>query len=424
MQGLGSIMMELFVMFAAAKLAGELFDRVGQPPVIGELLAGILIGPHALALIGRPAPDLLSVFPDEASARTALDTVHQLLSGLGVVVLLFFVGLESPLIDLLRVGPSAARIAVAGVSASFGLGMGLALLLRMSLTSALFVGAILASTSVGISARVFADMGQLGSPEARLVLAAAVIDDLLGLLALTIVTAIGRTGSIDLVALGSVSVQAVAFVVVAGLACTFAVRRFGLHVHSLHVRDSPFVVGMVTCLGLAALASYVGLAALIGAFLAGVAFAETRDEFQLQRRASPVYELLVPFFFVLTGSQVDWHVVLDPSTLGLVVLIIVVAALGKLVACGLGAWGLGGWSMAMIGVGMMPRGEVSLIAASVGASTGAIGGGLFSSVVVMSVLTAVVVPPLLAVLYRHAAAQGQVAADEWEVAAEPVLPEF
>src|ERR671932_1482145 len=242
MLGLGSILLELFIMFAAAKLAGELFDRVGLPPVVGELVAGAVIGPHALGLIGQPAPDVLSAFHDEADARAALETIHQLLAGLGAVVLLFFVGLESPLNELVRVGRRAAAIALAGVLASGGLGICLAVLLGMPPISALFVGAILGSTSVGISARVFADLGRLNSREARIVLGAAVIDDILGLLGLTAVSTIGRTGSADAAALGSISLEALAFVMVAALVCTFAVRRLRFRLQSLHLRDAPFVV--------------------------------------------------------------------------------------------------------------------------------------------------------------------------------------
>src|SRR5919202_3610713 len=423
MTGLGSILFELFVIFAAAKIAGEVFDRLGQPPVVGELLAGALIGPHALGLIGQPGADLLAIFREEADARTALETIHQLLGGLGAVMLLFFVGLESPLIELVRVGPRATAVACSGVIVSFGLGIGLALLLGMPAVSALFVGAILGSTSVGISARVFADLGRLNSREARIVLGAAVIDDILGLLGLTAVSTIGRTGSADAAALGSISLEALAFVMVAALVCTFAVRRLRFRLQSLHLRDAPFVVAMAVCLGLAALASRVGLAALVGAFLAGIAFAETREQFELERRASPVYELLVPFFFVLTGSQVDWRALLVPSSAGLLIVLALLAAASKLIGCGLAAWGLGRWTMATVGVGMIPRGEVSLIAATAGAASGAIPSELFSAAVGMSVLTTLLVPPLLTLLYRHGKGAPESRGRDWE-GAQSVLPEF
>jgi Kef-type K+ transport system membrane component KefB len=421
--GLGSILFELFVVFAAAKLAGEVFDRLGLPPVVGELVVGVLIGPHALGLIGQPGPDMLSAFGSEADAKAALEAIHQLLAGLGAVVLLFFVGLESPLHELVRVGARAAGVAVAGVIASFGMGLGLAMLLQMPPISSLFLGAILGSTSVGISARVFADLGRLHAREARIVLGAAVIDDILGLIGLAAVSALGRTGSADAATLGSLGVQALAFVVIAGLACTIAVRRLRFRLESLHLRDAPFVVAMAACLGLAALASRVGLAALVGAFLAGIAFAETREQFELERRATPVYELLVPFFFVLTGSQVDWHLFLAPSTAVLIVGVTLLACCSKVMGCGLAAWGLGRWTMATVGVGMIPRGEVTLIAATVGASLGAISSGFFSAAVGMSVLTTLLVPPLLSLLYRQGAAALAAGAGELE-GAHGALPEF
>jgi Kef-type K+ transport system membrane component KefB len=421
MHGFTSILFDLFIMFAAAKVAGEVFNRFGHPAVIGELLAGMLIGPYTLGLVGHPVPDLVTQFHGEAEAKMALDSIYELLSGLGVVVLLFFVGLESPLSDLLRVGVRATGIALAGVVASFGLGLLLAAWLGLPGLSGLFVAATLVSTSVGISARVLADLGQLSSAAARLILSAAIIDDMLGLLVIGIVSAFGRDGGIDAPSVAALTAQALAFIGLGALVCTFAVRRLGWRIAGLHFRDAPFVVGMTLCLGLAALAGRVGLAALIGAFLAGVAFAETREQFELERRALPVYELLVPFFFVVTGMQVDWRLLLDPAVVPVAVAAVTVAILGKLAACGAAAWGLGRWTMAIVGLGMVPRGEVSLIAATVGASVGAITPTFFSVVVLVTVATALLVPPLMAVFYRgHARATEQ---GRWKVA-QGVLPEF
>jgi Kef-type K+ transport system membrane component KefB len=421
--GSGSIILELFVIFAAAKLAGEVFDRLALPPVVGELVAGALIGPNALGLIGRPGQDLLVAFGTQADAQAALDTIHQLLATLGAVVLLFFVGLESPLHEMLRVGRRAAGVAVSGVVVSFALGIGLATVLGMPPISSLFVGAIFGSTSVGISARVFADLGRLDAREARIVLGAAVIDDILGLIGLTAVSALSRTGGADAVTLGTLSLQALAFVVIAALVCTYAVRRLRFRLELLHLRDAPFVVAMAACFGLAALASRVGLAALVGAFLAGIAFAETREQFELERRATPVYELLVPFFFVLTGSRVDWHALWVPSSALLIVGLVLLASCSKIIGCGLAAWGLGRWTMATVGVGMIPRGELTLIAATIAASLGAISTDFFSAVVGMSVLTTLLAAPLLALLYRQRTAALAMAGDELE-SAHGVLPEF
>lgn len=422
-QAIAEILADLFIIFAAAKLAGELFDRLGQPAVIGELLAGALIGPHALGLIGQPSPELVALFHDQAAAGEALQVVYHVLSELGVVVLLFFVGLETRLADLARVGARATAVAVAGVGLPFALGFGLMALLGHPSVEALFVGAALVATSVGITARVLADLGRLGTQEARIILGAAVIDDVLGLLVLSVVAAVGREGQVNALSVGAIAIQALVFVVFVALVGTHAVRRFGWRVEMLRVRNAPFVVAMATCLGLAALAAQIGLAAIIGAFLAGMAFAETRDRYELEHRALPVYELLVPFFFVVTGSQVDWRLFLDGSLLGLAAAVTGLAVLSKLVGCGLAAAGLGRRAMAVVGVGMVPRGEVGLIVASVGASLRVIPPPVFSVVVMMSVITTLVVPPVLTLLYRGE--RQRVAAEEVPIEApDQVLPEL
>jgi Kef-type K+ transport system membrane component KefB len=400
MPALATILADLFFIFLAAKLAGELFDRIGQPPVIGELLAGVVIGPHALGLIGQPSPALVALLHDEAAAREALDLVYHVLSEIGVVVLLFFVGLETRLGDILRVGPRAMLVATAGVVLPFVLGYGYISLSGQPRIEALFMAAAMVATSVGITARVLADLGHLGAREARIILGAAVIDDVLGLLVLTVVTSVGQVGEARLADVAAIALQAALFVGLVALIGTRVVRRQGWRVERLRIRNAPFVVAMLLCLGLAALAAQIGLAAIIGAFLAGMVFAETRDRFHLESRALPVYELLVPFFFVLTGSQVDWRLFVDPALVGIALAVTALAVLGKLVACGLSAWGMGTRRMLIVGVGMVPRGEVGLIVASVGASLAAIPPRLYSVVVVMSVLTTVLVPPVLQLLYR------------------------
>ncbi|HZS02594.1 MAG TPA: cation:proton antiporter, partial [Chloroflexota bacterium] len=185
---------------------------------------------------------------------------------------------------------------------------------------------------------------------------------------------------------------------------TRVVQRFSVRLELLRIRNAPFAVAVVVCLGLAALADIIGLAAIIGAFLAGLAFAETREQYALEHQTLPVYELLVPMFFVITGASVDWRVFLDGPVVGLALVVTALAILGKVVGCGLGAWGLGPRGMAIVGVGMAPRGEVGLIVASVGQSLHAIPDAVFSVVVVMSVLTTLAVPPLLPLLFRGYAA--------------------
>jgi Kef-type K+ transport system membrane component KefB len=402
--GVGEIIAQLFIIFAVAKLAGEVFQRLGQPPVIGELLAGILIGPYALGWIGVPGGALVGLFHDPELAQEALGLVLHVLAELGAIFLLFFVGLETRLSDLLRVGGRAATVAIAGVVLPFVAGAALMLALGHPTLEAAFVGTALVATSVGITARVLGDLGYLNSLEARIILGAAVVDDILGMIALAIVAGIGATGQVALLPVATTAALAVAFTAFVAFAGTRVVRRFSCHLEGLHIRNAPFVVAVTVCLGLAALAAVIGLAAIIGAFLAGLAFAETREQYALEHQTLPVYELLVPMFFVITGASVDWRLFLDGSLLGLALVITVLAIATKAVGCGLGAGGLGLRSMAIVGVGMAPRGEVGLIVASIGQGTSALPPQIFSVVVVMSVLTTLVVPPLLPLLFRgHAA---------------------
>lgn len=397
----GAILLDLFIIYAAARFAGELFERLRQPAVIGELLAGALIGPYALGLIGVPNPGLTEVFHgDPAAAQEALDLIYNVISTLGVVVLLFMVGLETRLDQAVRVGPRALAVAVAGVVAPFVLGFGLIEYLGHTRAESLFMGAAMVATSVGITARVLRDLHATATPEARIILGAAVIDDILGLMVLAVVVGLSATGRVSFVEVGLIVAQAVGFTVLVVLIGVGAIRRLDLHLERLRVENAPLAVALVTMLGLAALASQVGLAAIVGAFLAGMVFAESRQQRKLHEESQPIYQFLAPFFFVITGSHVDWRVFLDGSVIGLALVITALAILGKVVGCGLPAAGLGLRSMAVIGVGMAPRGEVGLIIASVGRGLEAVSDAMFSVVVIMSVLTTLMAPPLLRLLIR------------------------
>jgi Kef-type K+ transport system membrane component KefB len=398
--GVGEIIADLFVIFAVAKLVGEVFQRWRQPPVIGELLAGVVIGPYGLGWIGQPGEALVQLFHDPALAQESLQLVYHVVAELGAIFLLFFVGLETRLSELLHVGPRAVGVAVGGVVLPFLLGASLMLLLGHPTLEAAFVGTALVATSVGITARVLSDLGYLHTTEARLILGAAVLDDILGLVALAVVSGVGTTGQVAPLQVATTAGLAIAFTLFAALVGTRAVRRFSIHLERLQLENAPFVVAVLVCLGLAALADMIGLAAIIGAFLAGLAFAEAREQYALEREALPVYQLLVPMFFVITGASVDWRVFLDGSLIGLALTVTALAVLGKVVGCGLGAWGLAPRSIAIVGIGMTPRGEVGLIVASLGQSLGAIPPAVFSLVVVMSVLTTLLVPPLLPLLFR------------------------
>lgn len=387
-------------MFVAAKLVGELFERFRQPAVIGEILVGVLIGPYALGWIGVPSEPMIEKFHSVEAAREVLDTVYDTLAELGVLILLFMVGLETRLSDILRVGTRALIVACAGVVVPFMLGFFFVATLGRPSIEAVFMGTAMVATSVGITARVLADLGHIQEDEARIILGAAVIDDILGMIVLAAVSALGNGETPSLFSIGVVAAQAIAFVVFVVLAGQHAVRRWSGHIDRLRIREAPFVVAVALMLTLAMLSVMTGLAAIIGAFLAGMVFAELREQYELEKQVLPLYELLVPVFFVLTGSRVDWRLFVDSSVVGVALTVTALAIVGKLIGCGGGAWGMGWRSVAIIGVGMAPRGEVGLIVANVGRSLGTIPPDLFSTVVIMSVLTTLFVPPVLTFLYR------------------------
>lgn len=396
-----SILTDLLIVFVAAKLVGEIFTRIGQPAVIGELLVGVLIGPFALGLIGRPGPELLELFHDDPSvASEALHLTLEVFAEVGVVVLLFFVGLETRLDEMLKVGWRAAIVGTLGVVLPFIAGTALMLALGEPAVESLFIGVALVATSVGITARVLRDLGVLDAQEARIILGAAVFDDILGLLMLTIVSGIGSTGEVNVGRVVAIAAPALGFTAVVAFAGTWAARRWFHLVSYLHIDNAPVVVSLALMLGLAVLAAAIGLAAIIGAFLAGMMLAEIAEEHELERRILPLYEFLVPFFFVITGSLVDPRLFLQRETIGIALLVTAVAIVTKAAGAGLGGIGLSLRSISVIGVGMVPRGEVGLIVASIGLSMGVVEHRLFSVVVVMAVVTTLIVPPILTWLLR------------------------
>lgn len=373
------ILFELFVIFVAAKLAGEIFERLRQPAVIGELLVGIALGSHALGVIG--------------------DTeVHHTLQELGAIVLLFMVGLDTRLHEVRAVGGRALAVGATGIVLPFAAGAGFIAAIGRSGDEAAFIGAAMVATSVGITARVLADLGMVQEKESRIILGAAVVDDVLGLLVLALVTGLAG-GDLSVVEIVVLAVEAIAFVVGLGLIGTRLVNAVSPVIEGARTPRGELTFALAVCLGLAALAGAVGLAAIIGAFLAGMAFAEIRPRWDLEEQVNPVYHLLVPFFFVVTGSRVDLGALTDPDTLGLVVAVTGLAIAGKLIGCGGAAWGMGRRSAAIIGVGMVPRGEVGIIVATVGLAEGVIGPELYGVVVAMSILTTLVAPPFLKILF-------------------------
>ncbi|MEE8346761.1 MAG: cation:proton antiporter [Dehalococcoidia bacterium] len=405
MEEITGILLDLFVLFTAAKVAGELFLRARQPPIVGEVLVGVLIGPHALGLVGTPDSSLIGLFGgDKEAAEEALTVVLDVLAGLGVIILLFFVGLETRLRDLTEVGGRAIIVAVLGIIFPFVLGF--ALIWATNPTGsedlgieAAFVATAMVATSIGITARVLGDIGAIHTREARIILGAAVVDDILALLLLSVVSGLGAD-DFDVLKLGLTALAGVSFVVFAALVGTRVIRQYSIHLERLKIRNAPFLVAMIVMLGLSALAGIIGLAAIIGAFLAGMMLAEAKERFNLEQQALPVYEFLVPFFFVIIGTKVDLGAFTDTTILAIALGVTALAVVGKLMGGGLASLGLSGRSAAIVGTGMVPRGEVGLVVASIGAGIGVISDDMFSVVVFMSIATTILAPPVLVWLYR------------------------
>jgi Kef-type K+ transport system membrane component KefB len=377
-----ALLLGLALVWLAAKLAGEGMERVGQTAVLGELLAGVLIGPGVLGLVRES------------------DVMHAL-AELGVVILLFEVGLESDLHELLRAGVQATLVALAGIAVPFVVGFGLMSWLGHSSLVAVFVGATLTATSVGITARVLADLGRLSDRAAKVVLGAAVVDDILGLIILAVVTGVARTGQVSLAAVGLLTGKALVFLAVGiVLGVRLAPTLVGW-VARLHARGALIVFAVVFAVALAAVADLVGLATIIGAFAAGLILATTERRAHIEERIKPVADLLVPVFFVTVGMKVE-PAMLDPfgehGQFALALVLTALAVASKLSA-GLVVYqpGVRRWP---VGVGMVPRGEVGLIFAGTGLAAGVIAEDLYSALVVVVMLTTFVAPPWLKALYR------------------------
>jgi Kef-type K+ transport system membrane component KefB len=376
-----ALLFSLVVVWLAARLGGEAMLRLGQTAVVGELLAGLAIGPGALAIV---AP---SVFLDG-------------LAEIGVVILLFEIGLASDLDRLLRSGLQSLVVALVGIVSPLLLGFALARWWGLTPLGAVFIGAALTATSVGVTARVFSELGKVNDPPAQVVLGAAVADDVLGLVILSVVAGLARTGHVSLWSMVTLLLGAVLFLTAA---ITIGVRLAPFFVRwadRMQTRGSLIVWAVLFCTVLAVLAERSGLAAMIGAFAAGLVLAKTERGVHIEDRIKPVSDLFVPIFFVTIGMHVDLRH-LDPlsprGTLVFAVLLTLVAVASKLVAA-LGVYRPDVRRLP-VGVGMIPRGEVGLIFAAIGLTGDVITPELYAAVVLMIVLTTVVGPVWLRRLY-------------------------
>ena len=372
----------MLLVFGTAKILGEISERLALPSIVGEILAGVLLGASVLNWV---EPGQITQFSD-----------------LGVMFLLFRVGLEVKASDLFQVGRVASLVALLGVLLPFAMGYAIYIYTGSNQIEALFVGAAMVATSVGITAQVLAAKGLLNVRASRIILAAAVIDDILGLIVLAIVSSMAR-GTFDVLQLTTTAGLSIGFTL---FVLSFGSRTMGRVLPGIDRRlrggESQFSLAMILLFALAVFASYAGVAAIIGAFLAGVALAESVSH-RVQDLAQGVTELLVPFFLAGIGLALDVNVLRDPRTLTLAAVITVAAIVSKLLGCGLGALSLGWPDARRIGAGMVPRGEVGMVVAQLGAAMGIVSKATYGVVVVMAVLTTVVAPVLLALTFRSLA---------------------
>ncbi len=379
---LEGVLLDLFVVLLAAKLGDELFKRIRQPTVVGEILAGVVIGPSVLGLVD-------------------LSQILELFAELGVIFLLFWVGLETRLSDLRAVGRIALLVALLGVLFPGAAGVALGVVRGEDTATSVFFAAALAATSVGITSAVLTELRAVKTVPGRTILAAAVVDDVLALLVLAVAVSIAETGGIDVGDLGLTAALSAAFVAFVALGGGSLLRRRPQLLTAPRFADSPLLPAVLLCLGLAVVAGEIGLAGIIGAFLAGMVIAESSEREAVESEVGALYAFFPPFFFASIGIQLDLGALADGPTLLLLTGVTALAVVTKLAGGWLGARQLGAREALVVGVGMVPRGEVGIIVAGIGATAGVITDELFAVIVGMAVITTLIVPPVLRVLLRR-----------------------
>jgi Kef-type K+ transport system membrane component KefB len=397
-----SLFLVLATMLVAAKLLGELAERFGQPAVLGELVAGVLLGGSVLGVVPLDGP--------------AADVVH-VLAELGVVLLLFEIGLETDLREMFRVGTASLAVATVGVVLPFVFGFVYWAYVPHAAsgggtdltTAAIFVGATLTATSVGITARVLSDLNRLNTEEAKIIIGAAVLDDVIGLVILTVVSGMAAGVSVSTLGIVRISAVAIGFLVVAVLVGRFAVPRLFDLIVRMQVRYVLLVFAFAFALGLAAVASVAGSALILGAFAAGIILSGTNQFDTIEREIRPVASIFTPIFFVSVGASVNLRL-LDPTSegsaglLGIAAALTVLAIVGKIAAGWAAPWVR--FRRIVVGVGMVPRGEVGLIFADIGRRAGVLNEAVFGAVLLMIMVTTFVAPPALKLLFGPPRASG------------------
>ena len=417
---LAGVLLSLVFIYLASKLGGELSRLVDLPPVLGELIAGVVVGVSALHLLVFPETgavasnsvvvtilqQIAGLSPESSGeVFTSFSEVVSVLAELGVIILLFEIGLESDLRELQKVGSKAAIVAVVGVVAPFVAGTaGLMLIFGMPTIPAVFAGAALTATSIGITSKVLSELGQLKSTEGQIIVGAAVIDDVLGIIVLAVVASLAKTGEVDVANLIYLIVSATAFLLGSIFLGKFFNKSFVAIADKLQTRGNLVIPALIFAFSMAFLANAIHLEAILGAFAAGLVLDETDKRKELDQQIIPIADILVPIFFVSVGSKVDLSV-LNPTSAdnrqGLVIaaFLIVVAIIGKVIT-GWAVFGKEKVNRLAIGIGMIPRGEVGLVFAGIGAASGVLDKPLQAAIIIMVILTTFIAPPLLRLAFK------------------------
>ena len=416
---LAGVLLSAVTIYFAAKLGGELCAAFDFPSVLGELIAGVVVGVSALHLLVFPEGGIevgdsfimqflqitSNLTPENAAATFHIQSeVISLLAEIGVIVLLFEIGLESNLKELMEVGTQALIVAVVGVVAPFAAGTaGLMIIFNVPVVPAIFAGAALTATSIGITSRVLSEMGQLTSKEGQIILGAAVIDDVLGVIVLAVAASLAKTGEVDVSNVISLIISASSFLVGAILLGKVFNKSFVKIVDLLKTRGGVIVPAFTFAFAMAYLATAIHLEAILGAFAAGLVLDETDTRKELQRLVEPVSDMLVPIFFIAVGAKTNLSVLnpIDPANReGLIIaaFLILVAIIGKVLA-GFTVFNQPDLDKLAIGVGMIPRGEVGLVFVAVGSASGVLTSSLEAGIVVMVIATTFIAPALLRIVF-------------------------
>lgn len=387
-----TLLLALVAIIVATKLFGEAAQRIGQPAVLGELIAGVVLGGSVLGVLDPSQP------------------VLHALSELGVLILLFEIGLHTDLRSLARVGSTALLVGVVGVVAPFTAGIVVARALGLDLMPAIVAGAALTATSIGISARVLSDLGQLKTPEGQVVIGAAVLDDVVGLVILSVVASIVGGAELTAMGLASTAAPALGFVVVAVALGSVAIPPLFRLVEQVRVTGALGVIALAFALGLAWLATRAGSAMIIGAFAAGLILHPTPQRKEIERSATQLGYFFVPIFFAGVGASVDLASLASREALLVGAALITVGVIGK-VAAGFAPWWFKGQKL-LVGIAMVPRGEVGLIFAQMGLAAGVLSKSTFGALMLMVVVTTFMTPPLLNLVVSRRAANDESAPDQ------------